>query len=267
MRRLLLSSLFVAVLGIGLGTSAFAAASLELVTGDSTNFSTLFVTDNGGVTCTDVGTSTSCGTALFPATDQNGLTGGISLAGVVFDGFTFTITSGASNSPNCSGINGPNCLNTTNINATNISTGTATVSMYFADTGFTASGATGLVVGFSTPGETGVLATQQAYATSGTATAPNPLGAGVFNPTGGLSLCGASLSIAGPIGNTSLGDNCAAPGAPYSLELATTLTAAPGTGFNLNGTISAVPEPSSLMLLGSGLLGFAGFARRKFSKS
>jgi hypothetical protein len=31
-------------------------------------------------------------------------------------------------------------------------------------------------------------------------------------------------------------------------------------------TLTAVPEPSSLVLLGSGFLGFAGFARRKFAR-
>jgi len=263
MKRLLGGAAAV-VLALGLGSDANATASLELVSGTAAVYSTLYVSDNGLVKCTDVGGSTACGTAVFPPADQNGTTGGISLSGVLFDGYSFTITSGGSNSPNCAGLQGPNCLNDTNINATNVSTGTATVSIYFADTGFNpGAGVTGLKVGFSTPGSTGISATQQAYATTGTPTAPNPLGAGVFNPTTGLSPCGINLSLPGGNVNASAGSVCPAPGTPYSLELATTLTAGVGEGFNVNGTISAIPEPASVALFGSVLVFCASRLRRR----
>jgi len=252
------------VLSIG-ASSAFASASLELVVGNSVNFSTLYIVDNGAVTCTDVGTSTACTTAVFPPADSNAKAHAITVAGLTFDGFDITVTTGGSNSPNCSGLNGPNCLDTTNINATNVSGGTASISAYFADTGFSPAGVTGLAVGFSTPGETGTTAVQTAYATSGTLTAPNPLGNGVFNPTGGLATCGTpNLTInATPIPGTTIGTNCAAPGAPFSLEIGTTFTAAAGQGFNVNGTISAIPEPASVALFGSVLVFCASRLRRR----
>ncbi len=241
MKKSLWAAMFVALFVVGSQSNAFATAALELVSGTST----LYVSDNGAVTCTGPACSAN------PATDQNALTGGVSLSGVIFDGFAITITTGGSNSPNCSGFpNGPGCLNTSNITATNISAGTATLSAYFADTGFAPTGATGLVVGFSTPGETGTTAVQTAYATSGNI---NPLGVGVLNPTAGLTVCGTpGLTISGPTLNASTGTTCAAPGAPFSLEIATTMTAtAAGQAFNLNGTITAVPEPMSVVLFAS----------------
>jgi len=233
------------------GNAAFASTSLELVSGTST----LFVTDGGAVICT----GPACGTATFPGSDGNGFSGGISLSGVIFDGFLINTTAGGSNTPNCSGSpNGPGCMNTTNITATNISSGSATLSMYFASTGFTPAGS--LIVGFSTPGETGDSATQQAYATTGVV---NPLAAGNLTPTAGLSTCGPLLTILGPTGNTSVGSSCGAPGSPYSLELATTMTAAPGQAFNLNGTISNVPEPATIALFGTALAFATKRLRRK----
>jgi len=261
MSRLFPSAICVVLSTLGATSLAFATASLEIV--DISTGSTLYVADNGSVICN----GPDCATAVFPPADQAQLPGdpgAISLSSVLFDGFVLTTTAGGSNSPNCGGLNGPNCLNTTNINATNITAGTATLSVYFADTGFAPSGATGLLVGFSTPGQTGANAVQTAYATSGTLTAPNPLGPGVLTPTAGLAVCGtANLALGASVGPATTGTNCATPGTPFSLEIATTFTASPGQGFNLNGTISAIPEPASIALFGTALALCASAFRRK----
>lgn len=54
--------------------------------------------------------------------------------------------------------------------------------------------------------------------------------------------------------------------APYSLTI-TDYIAAGSHGVSLDGNITTVPEPSSLVLFGTGLLAFASFAKRKFRRS
>ncbi len=59
-----------------------------------------------------------------------------------------------------------------------------------------------------------------------------------------------------------------APGALYSLTQQVVLTATvPGaTSFNGNVAANPVPEPGSMMLLGTGLIGLAGAVRRRMKK-
>ena len=260
MKRFFYGAVCAVLFTVGLGSRAFATAtdSLELVAGSGANYSTLYIDPTGAVTCNDYGTSTACS---GPYT-ASGSGGAIVLGLANFDGYHLQITSGGSNSPNCSGFpNGPGCLNTTNITATNVTAGTQSITAYYADTGFTPAGATGLIVGFSTPGETGTTALQTAYATTGTI---DPLGPGVETPTAGLSVCGTpGLKISGPTSNASAGTSCGAPGTPFSLELATTMTTTAGGAFNLNGTISAVPEPAAVVLFGTVLALCASGLRRR----
>jgi hypothetical protein len=254
LKRILWIAVVVSLIIFGSASTASASAWLALVSGGST----LNVQDNGAVSC--VG---SCGGV--PATDQDLNTGGISLSGFTFNGWTITITAGGSNSPSCSGTNGPGCLNQTNINAT--SGGSGTLNVYFADTGFTPSPAI-LMVANASAQQTGAMETQQAYAFNG------PLPAGLttqpangtlaFVPAGGA--CGAALSSTPP-GVTASPTSCAAPSStPYDLELATTFTAtAAGQGFSVNGNIVAdpVPEPGNVVLFATALLAAAVVFRRK----
>lgn len=239
MKKILSTVAVVALITSCSATTASATAWLALVSGGST----LNVMDNGAVSCTG-----SC--VGVPASDQNGLTGGISLSGFTFNGWTITVTGGGSNSPGCSGSNGPGCLNQTNINA--ISGGAGTLTAYFADTGFTTQGT--LTVANTSAQQTGASESQQAYAFTdplpvGLTTQPAN-GALPFVPAGGT--CGTALS-ATPTGPTATSTSCTAPTAPYDLELATTFTAtAAGQGFNVTGNI--VPEPSSFILYGSAFL-------------
>jgi hypothetical protein len=205
--------------------------------------------------------------------DQNGMTGGISLSGFNFNGWTITITAGGSNSPNCSGSNGPGCLNQTNINAT--TSGNANLTAYFADTGFTATPGT-LTVANASSQQTGSQETQQAYAfngplPSGFTTLPaNP--AGTFTPAGGT--CG-TLLVSNAPGVTATPTTCAAPTGPYDLELAETFIPGAGggtVGFNVNGNITGptgvvavVPEPASLLLFGTTILGAGLMLRKKIA--
>jgi hypothetical protein len=257
MKRLLSSTILAVLFTVGFGTTAFAAAALELVSGNSTNFSTLLVNDNGSVTCTNVGTSTACTGAVFPAADLNPATGAITLTAVTFGGFTTTVTTGGSNSPSCVGLNGPGCLNDTNISTLAVAAGT--LSVFFADTGF-AAGPKGFNVAFSSPLQSGTLATQSAFVFSG----GNPLGATTFSPTAG-TLIGLQLSSPAPgvaAGATSGGNPVVGS---FGLELETTFTTTvAGTGFNANGNIMAVPEPAAVTLFGTVLaLCASGLLRRR----
>ena len=67
-----------------------------------------------------------------------------------------------------------------------------------------------------------------------------------------------------PVGSgTASGGGPAGPG-NYSLTLVDTLGGGgAGLTYGVNGVITAAPEPASLTLVGTGLIGLAGLRRRK----
>jgi hypothetical protein len=208
---------------------AFATAELELVSGSTT----LYLYDNGTVTC--------AGCATFSSTDTNPATGVISINATGLNGWNVTISTGSSNSPNCSGVNGPGCLDNTTI--TTSTSGAGTLTAYFADTGFnTEPGFTVSESAASITGATGTSAMTQGFTTTSIPTPAN------LSSLSGTQI-GSNLTLSSG-GFVSTGGGGAA--GPFDLALVTTFTAASGgASFNVDSNIGAVPEPVSLLLEGT----------------
>jgi hypothetical protein len=105
------------------------------------------------------------------------------------------------------------------------------------------------------------------------ATTPSPGTSFDFTTTGSLlGVPGCSLTTASLDGTTSSGQDatslCSNSGTFSLVSLATFNNVASGSSFDASTriTAAAIPEPASIALLGSGLLGLAGTIRRKLGK-
>jgi hypothetical protein len=136
-----------------------------------------------------------------------------------------------------------------------VSSGGGTLTITWEDFGFT-NQVTGLQMGIGGTVSGNGTVDYKAYANN---TNGDPLAGTLL---GDLSFNGSQSPFSASVTTNFVG------GPPtYSLAEVVTLNFTGSGSDSLDAEIKPIPEPGSLMLLGSGLLGFASFARKKFLKS
>jgi len=232
MKRLLLAVITV----LGVANLAFATSTtdqLQLHSGATT----ITVTDN----------------EVSPQLDGNPADGTITWSGTI-DGWTIAVAGGETFSPSAVPIGLDIFSLTASCSGGGCSTDNLTIS--YSDINFTTPVPAG---GFSTF-FSATIANGTASQTAWDDTSNTIFGHGT--PIGTVG----PFSAPGNHG-TATGGGPAGPGA-YSLTITDTINAGSSvTAVSLDGNITAVPEPSSLVLFGTGLLAFASFAKRKFRRS
>jgi len=210
------------------GMAHFALATttdeLELVSGATT----IIITDNGAGDL-----NSGSGTILYTNSNLNGWN--ISFAG------------GTSNSPSLT----PFGLDISSLTASCTGGGCTTqaLDIYYSDINFTQTAAS-FTTTYSATIATGSTS-QKAWDTVGNTIFGTGTLIGTLGPYSSPSGAGSAIG-GGPAGPS-----------PYSLTLEDIISAN-SSGVSLDGNITTVPEPASLMMMGTGLIGLAGFARRKF---
>ena len=183
----------------------------------------------------------------------SGMVGQINSGAINFNGFT--ITTNLSQSKPLIGSAGAPQMDISFSAVTNDSV-SHTVFLYGSDTGFTGAGSVLLTLG-GTQTPAGDGNTVQGRAWGGTSN--NNLdfsGANLLANSGLMGVTPFALSASGNL----------LPGAnPYSLTIGMTVTrGTPGTTTgDLNVTVSAVPEPESVLLIAAGLAAMAAYKRRR----
>lgn len=252
MKRFLLT--LGAVLTVGLG-AAFATTTDELMLSNTAGTITATISDNGGC----VGTGGGCTglNHIGSVYDTNPADGAIFVSGTITlaDGtWEINDTTGTSHSPGVTPF-GIDVGSLTAFCEANCSGGSV-LDIYYSDQNFTST-ATGFTTFYSATDEGGGSTTQNAWVS----TANTIFGEG--------SLIGTVGPITGTGGSGTASGGVAAGPAQYSLTLEDIFQAPANNGatqatsFSVDGNITATPEPTSIVLLGTILLGAGALLRRR----
>ena len=196
------------------------------------------------------------GFAVLDVADGSGMDADAAANIIEFDGpygtFEFTFLGGASNSPGST----VGTLEIGTFRAKNISNTAQTLTVWLTDTNFNAPGLVGDVLSLtSSVGSASVMANSsvvfESFVDAGNVAFAETLATGAVTCVPGPSCSGdTTVYFARPL--------------LYSLTNQTDLTVAAGQTLSFDGlTTSAVPEPGSMLLFGTGLMGLAGAARRR----
>jgi hypothetical protein len=168
--------------------------------------------------------------------------------GVTVNGWNISIIAAESHAPNLGPVDGLDISSLT-VTCTSASCVSDPLTISFSGINFTQPvGANGFVTSYVLLPPSLTTTTQTAYVDTG-------------NTYFGTGMLIGTISGDG----TATGGGPAGPGA-YSLTINDTFTttdASGQTGFNTHGDIGATPEPNSMLLFGTGLLGIGGILRRR----